>query len=87
MFSPISLWELRGDRDCISVHEPVSVNSFPAPLLGWLYLGLYPSIACQRIRSGLHTRAHMCMYDTARVVTQAGLREPGSLQTAIPTTR
>lgn len=31
---------------------------------------------------------HVCaMYDTARVVTQAGLREPGSLQTAIPMTR
>lgn len=60
VFTDFSPGALGGDGDCISVHEPGDVKFFPAPLLGWLYLGLYPSIASQRIHGRMCTR--MCTY-------------------------
>lgn len=57
MLSLISLRELGGDGDCVSVREPKSVNSFPAPPLGWMHLGLYPSIACRCVHRSVWTCA------------------------------
>ena len=69
-------------------HELVSVYSVSAPLLGWLYLGLHPSIVCQRTHTAacmyMHVCAYMCTYDTAQAVTWAGSVSRGPSRRPFP---